>query len=40
MVIHDLRNPVLSLKNGIDVAENKLLNIKSYKAYSSEMVSM
>ena len=36
MVIHDLRNPVLSLINGID--QTKLQNIDSYKAYQSEMV--
>ena len=38
MVIHDLRNPVLSLINGIDLAQTKLQNIDSYKAYQSEMV--
>lgn len=31
MVIHDLRNPILSLKNGIDMAFERIKKIDQYK---------
>ena len=38
MVIHDLRNPTLSLQDGIGLAQTRLLNINKYEAYTVEMV--
>ena len=40
MVIHDLRNPVLSMQNGIDIAKTKFNNIETLKSYSSDMTSL
>lgn len=37
MVIHDLRNPTLSLQDGIGVANTRLQKIAQYKASSKEM---
>ena len=37
MVIHDLRNPTVSLQNGIDIALTKLKNIDRYENSHSEM---
>ena len=37
MVIHDLKNPTLSLKNGLDLMITKLKNSNTYKEYSQEM---
>ena len=40
MVIHDLRNPTLSLKHGVDLAFNNLNNMDRYKFYQSEMIKL
>ena len=37
MVIHDLRNPTLSLKNGLDISISKIEHFKQYKRISDEM---
>ena len=34
MVIHDLRNPTLSLQDGIELAHTRLLNINKYEYYT------
>ena len=38
MVIHDLRNPTLSLQDGIGLAHSRLLNINKYEEYTVQMV--
>ena len=38
MVIHDLRNPILSLQDGISIAQSRLFNIDLYSDYTKEMV--
>ena len=38
MVIHDLRNPTLSLQDGIGLAHTRLLNINKYEEYTVQMV--
>ena len=37
MVIHDLRNPTLSLKNGNDLAFCRFQNVENYKSHQKEM---
>ena len=37
MVIHDLKNPTLSLKNGNDLAFTRFQNIDTYKTHQKEM---
>ena len=34
MVIHDLRNPTLSLQDGIGLAQTRILNINRYEEYT------
>ena len=38
MVIHDLKNPTVSLKNGIDLVLNNFSFIDNYKNYQDQMV--
>lgn len=38
MVIHDLKNPTISLKNGIELILDKLQFMDSYKHFQDQMV--
>ena len=37
MVIHDLKNPTISIKNGLDLILNKLSFFDNYKNYQEQM---
>ena len=40
MIVHDLKNPTVSLQNGLELVINRLKNSELYKFYHSNMTAV